>query len=751
MSAPIQKLKTLFVAASLAILCAGAFGYAQEKQDKITFDDHVKPSLVQRCSSCHSSQKREGDVDVTNYTNLMQGGGSGEVIEPLDAGSSYLYRLITHEDSPEMPPSGTKIPDGEIQMIAKWINGGALENKGSKAAKAKPKFDMALSESPSKRPEVIPMPLRMPLEPVIKPARPSVLSIATSPWAPITAIAAPKQILLYNTQTLQLAGVLPMEEGVAHSLRFSRNGQLLLAGGGKDGASGKSILFNVITGERVTVVGDELESVLASDISSNHELIALGGPSKLVKVFSTSDGSLQYEINKHTDWVTALEFSPDGKLLATGDRNGGLHVWEADSGNEVFTFKGHNKTISAISWRADSKIVASSSEDATIRVWELKDGKQVKTWGAHRIGTTFLEFQRDGNLVSCGRDNVAKIWDQNGKMLKQFSGLTDVAVAVSYCDESKRVIAGDWTGLIRVWNAVDTKQVGDMASNPPRLAERLAAAEQSLSAATQKHTPLAGRVTTVKNQLDAVSKSLEAAKQTKIQLQSKLTESEKQFAATKKQFESTTTQHAQWRKELESNKAAKPSVKESYDKAIIALKSLPADPELKQMTSTLYSKLKQIDARVTELTNLVAKADQEKNTTKTQMDELVKTVNNAKSEMTTVSAQVNKLQGEFAAMDGQLKKDTAAASAAKTAVDNATNLVNRWKGDIEFISTLKTLNQDLANTEKMIGDKQMLVDEANQKLNQAKQVVDQAKQQKSEVENKANAIRQQMLQLRGGK
>ena len=133
-----------------------------------------------------------------------------------------------------MPPSGTKIPDPEIQLIATWIDLGALENKGSVAAKAKPKFDMAMSANPSARPEVIPMPLRMPLEPVVKTARPSVLAIATSPWAPIAAVSAPKQILLYNTQTLELVGVLPMEEGLAHSLRFSRNGQLLLAGGGLD-------------------------------------------------------------------------------------------------------------------------------------------------------------------------------------------------------------------------------------------------------------------------------------------------------------------------------------------------------------------------------------------------------------------------------------------------------------------------------------------------------------------------------------
>ena len=575
---------------------------AQDETDqkKITYDDHVKQILVQRCSTCHNSEKREGDLDITNYTNLMQGGGSGPVIEPLDSAASFLYKLITHEDSPEMPPSGTKIPAAEILAIAKWIDFGALENKGSAAPKAKPKFDMAMSANPTARPDAMPMPLRMPLEPVVKTRRQSVLAIATSPWAPIAAVAAPKQILLYNTQTLELAGVLPMEEGSAHSLRFSRNGQLLLAGGGLDGASGKTIMFNVITGERITEVGDELETVLASDISPTHELIAIGGPNKLVKILSAADGSPIAEISKHTEWVTAIEFSPDGKYLASGDRNGGLHVWEADSGNEVFTFKAHTKSISGISWRADSKIVCSSSEDGSIRTWELTNGKQIKSWTAHGGGVTGIEFQRDGNIVSCGRDKVAKVWDQSGKMIKQFGGLSDVAVAVSYCDESQRILAADWSGQLNVWNVKDGALVGNLVSNPPLLAERLAGSQQALSVANQKHAPLAQQVSQTQANLDQLGKELDQAKQAQVQIQSTMLATESQYVAAKKQFDSTQAQHVAWRQERDKKIAAKPLVKESFEKARAASDALPDDPELKTAVASLGAKVKQIDGRVGE-------------------------------------------------------------------------------------------------------------------------------------------------------
>ena len=142
-----------------------------------------------------------------------------------------------------------------------------------------------------------------------------------------------------------------------HVLKFSRNGSLLLAGGGRGGKSGRVVVWSVTTGERVIEVGDETDAVLAADISPDQTQIALGGPSKVVRVYSTRTASCIHEIRKHTDWITALEFSPDGVLLATGDRNGGLFVWEAFTGREYFTLRGHTAAITELSWRLDGNVL----------------------------------------------------------------------------------------------------------------------------------------------------------------------------------------------------------------------------------------------------------------------------------------------------------------------------------------------------------------------------------------------------------
>jgi len=228
--------------------------------------------FARRCSVCHNSDRREGDLDLTNFVNLMQGGGSGSVLEPGDPSGSYLYGLVTHAESPEMPPSGTKIPQPEIDLIAAWINGGLLENSGSKAAKTKPKVNLVLNADPGARPDVAPIPFRMSLEPTVTPPVGSVLALAANPWAPVIAVSTPRQILLYRSDRLELAGVLPNETGVAQSLSFSRNGELLLASGGRAGESGSVLMYDARTGELLNRLPHGRDSILAADLSADQSL-----------------------------------------------------------------------------------------------------------------------------------------------------------------------------------------------------------------------------------------------------------------------------------------------------------------------------------------------------------------------------------------------------------------------------------------------------------------------------------------------
>ncbi len=479
---------------SLLALCAlaGPAVAQPKKAAKITYDDHVLPIFKDKCVSCHSQDKKRGGLVLNNYTKVMEGSSSGAVVKPGDPDGSVLYRVTAHLQEPNMPPKGPMIAKESLAVLRQWIANGAPENSGSKIV-ARPKVDFTLSKivkgRPSGPPPMPPATLR--LEPVVLTARPTaVLAMASSPWAPLVAIGGQKQVLLYHSDTLDLLGVLPFPEGVPQVLKFSRNGSLLLAGGGHPGKSGRVVVWSVTKGERLFEVGDETDCVLAADVSPDQTRVALAGPGKVVRIYGTRDGKLVHEIRKHTDWVTALEYSPDGVLLATGDRNGGLFVWEAFVAREYFALRGHTGAITEISWRLDSNLVASSSEDSTVRLYEMENGNQVRSWGAHAAGALSVRYALDGNLVTAGRDRLAKLWNGNGGAIRAFEALPDVAVRSIFSHDAKRVFASDWTGQVRAFNAADGKKVGELTANPPAVKEQFAAASKVLAVRMTAHATL---------------------------------------------------------------------------------------------------------------------------------------------------------------------------------------------------------------------------------------------------------------------
>src|SRR6266436_4538846 len=254
----------LFVGACLLMALTSA-----NAQDKITYQDHILPLIEANCSKCHNSDKKKADLDLTSYQGAIKGSGSGVVLLSGNPDGSKLWKAVTHAEEPNMPPNRPKLADKDLELIKKWISGGLLENAGSKAvAAAKPALDLTLQPDAMGKPDgPPPLPARpLPLNPVLHTARMNAITgIACSPWAPLIAIAGQKQVLLFNTDTLALLGILPFTEGQAVDLKFSRNGKLLLASGGRGANSGAVMVWDVVTGERRMMMGKEYDTVLSAD------------------------------------------------------------------------------------------------------------------------------------------------------------------------------------------------------------------------------------------------------------------------------------------------------------------------------------------------------------------------------------------------------------------------------------------------------------------------------------------------------
>jgi WD40 repeat protein len=460
---------------------------------KLNYQDDALPVFRNNCLSCHNSDQKKDGLDLSSYASMLAGNSDGPVVTPGDPENSPLYRVITHEDEPTMPPKRDKLAKADLDLIKRWIASGALETpNGTAPPVANPLANLTLSAASSEAvPKIAPMPAKLTLQPAVLARRSGALDcLAASPWAPIVAVGGQGQVMLYDVRNFDLLGIIPFPAGQPQVTTFSRNGQLLLIGGGQAALSGKVSIWNITTGQHITDVGNEYDSVLTADISPDQSTVALGGPSKTLKLYSTHDGSLIKAIAKvHTDWILAVAYSPDGKLLASGDRAGNLHVWDADTGDEVYDLPVQKGAVTALAFRRDSNILASASDDGTIALWDMSSGKSIKSWLAHDKGVTSISFGYDGSLVSCGRDRNLRIWKPDGSLAGQIDQFSDLPLHAVFTTGDKYIVAGDWTGDIRVYRVADdkheAKRIGSLSDNPPPLSDQIAEAQKRLDAAKQ--------------------------------------------------------------------------------------------------------------------------------------------------------------------------------------------------------------------------------------------------------------------------
>lgn len=740
-----QKLLSLAIATTATFVLAGE---VISQENKLNFDDNVKSVLRQRCASCHGPDSKKGDLDVTNFTSLMQGGSSGSVIEPGDPDGSYLYNLVTHEDEPVMPPSG-KIPDAELEIIRKWIELGALENQGSKAVMVKKPAAVAMGENPLVRPENVAVFPRVPLEPIQNtPRNPVTSSLATSPWAPVLAVAGKNQVVLYDTRSLEITGVLPFPEGSVNVVKFSRSGSVLLAAGGRPGNSGVAVLWDVGSGERIATIGDELDAVLAADISSDHSMVALGGPGRVVNVYATDTGELMYTIKKHTDWVTALSFSTDGVLLATGDRNGGLHVWESWTGRAYLTLNGHAGSINGIAWRADSNLIASASQDTTIKLWELNNGSQVKSWGGHGGGALDVTFTREGQILSTGVDKVTKLWGQDGAQKTAFPGFSELGTAVAWCNETQKAIAGDYTGEIRVWKTDDASQIGTLTANPPTLASRIEKAQQSVAEHQAKIAPLTQEVENSTNAANEIQKQLDTQLAAKAQAETVLAETQSTMDTNDQKAKQIQAELTATQGNLAQFNEAKPHLDQASASISAASAKLPEDQALKQSADQTLQQLTKLASKITETETRVTQLQGSLTEVTSQVAAFNQKIQTATEQLKTSEAKAKELTTQLSPLKTAQAQAVQNLAEANRQLTMAQASLTKWQTEIDFIEQLKKLQQRLADAEQIVSERQSQLATAQKELEAAQAKSAEIKQTVTTATDSVTEIRKAIEEAR---
>jgi mono/diheme cytochrome c family protein len=442
---------------------------AQPDAPEVTWDE-VRGVFQKRCFACHRGEQARGGLDLSTVAAIQAGSTSGAAVVSGKPEQSLIYTLPAHLEDPKMPPNGTKLPQRELDLISRWIAGGMSEKVRDRGAESKPDTtrvraarplrpgSTALAAKPRQATSAMASPvaekaIAEPGKPVFaKPVRQQrrvVTALAASPTSSLMAVPGHREVFVFDWSDQSLRQRIAFPWGDVFALSFSADGSLLIVGGGIGAESGRAAGFDVLTGEQVFISGEEPDVVLAADLSADGRLLAVGGPSRTLRIYDTVSRERVAEMTRHTDWILQLAFSHDGLLLASGDRFGAVIVSEARNGREFASLRGHSGPISALAWSADSSEVFSASQDGSIRSRELHQGAEKLVLNPDKGRVLNAVFLPSGGVVVGTSDRSLAVVQFSGEV-RELAQLNDEVVRLAVAQDGSHVLAADAAGQLQL-------------------------------------------------------------------------------------------------------------------------------------------------------------------------------------------------------------------------------------------------------------------------------------------------------------
>ena len=93
---------------------------------QVDYASQIQPIFNSNCTTCHYSSGGMGSLNLTSFSELMNGGVSGPSIVAGDHQNSLLYQRIVLPPGTDgnMPPN-VPLSQSQIDIIAQWIDQGA--------------------------------------------------------------------------------------------------------------------------------------------------------------------------------------------------------------------------------------------------------------------------------------------------------------------------------------------------------------------------------------------------------------------------------------------------------------------------------------------------------------------------------------------------------------------------------------------------------------------------------------------------
>jgi WD40 repeat protein len=431
------------------------------KEAPISYTRQIAPIFKRNCNGCHYPGKLKGELDLTTYPAILKGGKHGASIKVGDPKTGTLMEELSGEE-PSMPKEGDPLSKAELALIEKWIKQGAPNDT--------PK--VAESLIPSAPPKYRTLPV--------------VSALAYSADGKLLAVSGFHEVLLYDSENMEVKGRLLGEASRVESIVFSPDGKQLAVAANAPGVFGQVQIWNVDGTNLVKAFKVSNDSIYGLSWSPQGDRVAVGCADRTSRVFGIRDGKELAKFENHSDWVFGTAFALDGKRYVSASRDKSMKLVDATNGQYVDDLNRQTEPILCLARHPSEDMVAFGSDQGMIRVYKIAENPNRSAEGkepafikeTERISgpAHVVAFSPDGNLLgAAGSANEIKVYStKDWKRVSTLKGFEGAIFALAFHPKTNHVGVGGFDGKIRIYETAKGQLVKTMDSVPLEKASQTA-------------------------------------------------------------------------------------------------------------------------------------------------------------------------------------------------------------------------------------------------------------------------------------